>query len=127
MDPATIIRDCATASAEARIGFAEVVGRLAAIGVERYFVDLVQGDSVYYLPGDDTERLAGHAMPGRAAAEFDAAAMAAAVRAAQAGLPYPAFRDRALEAGCVGYLACIAGRRVVYFGRSGDCHVEHFP
>ena len=34
---------------------------------------------------------------------------------------------RAAEAGCVGYMAFMAGRRVVYYGRTGDSHVEWFP
>lgn len=29
--------------------------------------------------------------------------------------------------GCVGYHVSLAGRRAVYYGRSGETHVEQFP
>ncbi len=32
-----------------------------------------------------------------------------------------------MAAGCVGYFVQITGRRVIYFGRSGESHVEQFP
>jgi hypothetical protein len=30
-------------------------------------------------------------------------------------------------AGCVAYMVSLPGRRVVYYGRTGASHVEHFP
>jgi hypothetical protein len=45
----------------------------------------------------------------------------------QARLVKPWLGQRVLEAGCVGYIASMAGRRVVYYGRTGDNHVEWFP
>jgi uncharacterized protein YbcV (DUF1398 family) len=121
------IRDCAKASAEGRISFADVVRRLGAAGIERYAVDYVRGETVYYLPDGSFEAvpLAVHARPAEA---FSATGVAAAVRGAQSGaLTYPAFCREALAAGCTGYLVSLAGRRVVYSGRSGDSHVEWFP
>jgi len=32
-----------------------------------------------------------------------------------------------MAAGCVGYFVQIMGRCVIYFGRKGESHVEHFP
>lgn len=32
-----------------------------------------------------------------------------------------------LEAGCVYYIAYLAGQRVAYFGRGGEAHIEPFP
>ena len=121
------IRDCARASAEGRISFGEVVGKLAAAGVERYAVDYVRGETVYYLPDGSLEAvpLSVHELPAEA---FSAAGVAAAVHGAQSGrLAYPAFCREVLAAGCTGYLVSLAGRRVVYSGRRGDSHVEWFP
>jgi hypothetical protein len=35
--------------------------------------------------------------------------------------------QRAVRAGCVGYIAWLAGKQVAYFGRRGETHVERFP
>jgi hypothetical protein len=31
------------------------------------------------------------------------------------------------EAGCVYYIAYLSGKKVIYFGRKGEMHVELFP
>jgi uncharacterized protein YbcV (DUF1398 family) len=59
---------------------------------------------------------------------FDAEAIIAAIRGSQRGqIKYPEFMDRSMQAGCIGYVVWLAGRRVVYFGRRGEMHVELFP
>ena len=66
----------------------------------------------------------------RVAARFDAGGIEALVRWAQEAGPdysYPSFSERAKACGCSGYLVSFPGRRVVYYGRSGETHVEHFP
>ena len=40
---------------------------------------------------------------------------------------YRDFTQRAMEAGVQGYFAFLRGKRVTYFGRQGDQHVEWFP
>ena len=40
---------------------------------------------------------------------------------------YAAFSEKAKTAGCAGYLVSVLGRRVVYYGRTAETHVEHFP
>ena len=122
-----VIRDCAAASAEARVSFAEVVQRLTAARIERYLVDFLRGETVYYAPGAEPHAIATHKAAEEPAAAFSAAGVAAAVRGAQSGLPYPDFCAQAMQAGCVGYHASLVGRRVVYYGRTGDSHVEWFP
>src|SRR5690606_19676518 len=126
-DVKATIHEAAKASAEGRVSFAEVVGNLIAAGVERYHVDFVRGETTYYR-SDDTDVLSLHVPLGKPAAEFSRTGVAAAVRGAQSGaLKYPAFCRQALEAGCVGYIVSMVGRRVVYYGRTGDSHVEWFP
>jgi uncharacterized protein YbcV (DUF1398 family) len=122
-----VILDCAKASAEGRIMFGDAVKKLMGVGVERYHVDFMRGEAGYYLPNGDYA-VAAMPMHRRPATEFSAVGVEAAVRGAQSGaLPYPAFCERAIEAGCVGYLVSMVGRRVVYYGRTGDTHVEWFP
>ena len=42
-------------------------------------------------------------------------------------LKYPEFASGCMEAGVVGYIAFIEGKRVIYYGETGDHHVEWFP
>jgi uncharacterized protein YbcV (DUF1398 family) len=50
------------------------------------------------------------------------------VRAIQRGeFQYLEFCRRITQAGCVGYHVSLAGQRVVYYGRTGEMHVEYFP
>lgn len=56
------------------------------------------------------------------------AGVESAVRAIQAGMiRYGGFCERVLRSGCAGWTVSILGRRVVYYGRSGDSHTEWFP
>jgi len=64
-------------------------------------------------------------VPARA---FSAAGVDAAVRAIQAQkIQYREFCERIAAAGCVGYTVSLTGRRAVYYGRTGESHVEMFP
>ena len=98
-------------------------------GVERYHADLLRGERTYYLPNGESEvvtRRCRRASPRRD--DFSATGVDAAVRAIQAGrLQYRTFCERIAEAGCVGYMVSLAGQRAVYYGRTGDSHVEWFP
>ena len=64
------------------------------------------------------------------AAEFNLGVVRAAIREAQALVPgytYKGFCDKVKRAGCAGYLVSFLGRRVLYFGRTGETHTEYFP
>jgi len=51
-----------------------------------------------------------------------------AIRAVQSGaIDYKEFCRRIAEAGCIFYLVSLTGRRAVYYGRSGEAHVDLFP
>jgi uncharacterized protein YbcV (DUF1398 family) len=123
-----VVRECTHASDAERVTFGDVVAKLMAAGVERYHADLVRGEKTYYMPDGAFEVVASDAVAGAAAESFSAAAVDAAVRAIQAGaIQYKAFCAAIAAAGCVGYHVSLAGRRAVYYGRTGDCHVEWFP
>ena len=122
------MQECTDASDQERISFPEVVMKLMQAGVERYHTDLLRGEKTYYLPNGESEVVAGDPVSIAPAREFSAAGVDAAVRDIQPGeIQYRAFCARIAEAGCVGYHVSLAGRRAVYYGRTGDCHVEWFP
>jgi uncharacterized protein YbcV (DUF1398 family) len=123
-----VVRECSEISDRGTENFAQIVGRLIAAGVERYHADLLRAEKIYYWPDGASEQVTNAPVAGAAAMEFSGADVAAAVRAAQAGtIKYKEFCERVFAAGCVGYHVHIAGKRVVYYGRSGDNHVEWFP
>ena len=122
------IERCARSSKDGTAHFPDIVAALAGVGVESYFADYRADLTTYYLPDGSTHAVA-LAPPGVAIADaFDAAAVQQAIRGAQAGrVMYPEFLRLSRAAGCVGYVAWIAGRHVTYFGRRGETHVERFP
>jgi uncharacterized protein YbcV (DUF1398 family) len=123
-----VMIECTRASDEERASFPEVVMQLIATGVERYHTDLVRGSKTYYLPNGESEMVAGDPLTLAAAAEFSAAGVAAAVKSIQGGkIQYKEFCRRIAQAGCVGYIVSVAGKRAVYYGRTGDSYVEWFP
>ena len=123
-----VIEECTRASHEERITFGKVVGRLIAAGVERYHVDLVRGESIYFMPDGRSHRVTYTPVDARPADAFSADGVLAAVRSIQAGrTKYLTFCRQIMEAGCVGYLVSMQGKRAVYYGRSGETYVEPFP
>ncbi len=123
-----VMVEATRASDEERATLGDVVMKLIQAGVERYHCDLVRGEKTYYLPNGESEVVAGEAVGVAPAGEFSAAGVDAAVREIQAGkIQYRTFCTRIAEAGCVGYHVSLAEQRAVYYGRTGDCHVEWFP
>jgi uncharacterized protein YbcV (DUF1398 family) len=122
-----IVREMSAASDEERITFPEVVNALMEVQIERYHADLVTGRKTYYLADGDFADVEGHKFGG-AALTFSAEGVEKAVRAIQGRkIAYRKFCRLIADAGCVGYFVSLAGRRAVYYGRTGDEHVEWFP
>ncbi|MBB3592062.1 uncharacterized protein YbcV (DUF1398 family) [Rhizobium sp. BK529] len=125
-----VAEECTAASEKDRMSFSQVLGALAGAGFEGYFTDLRRAVKIYYLPdGGNIEIATGGETP-PVADVFDSAAIAEAVRwaqAAEADYSYKGFCERIMAAGCMGYLVSLLGRRAVYFGRTGETYVEHFP
>ena len=123
-----VIQRCAKWALDGEITFPEIVSRLAQIGVERYHADYSRREITDYLADSDSLVVATPHPPHSTATEFSALAVEAAVRQSQKNEhTYLDFIRKTMAAGCVGYFVQISGRRVVYFGRSGESHVEHFP
>ena len=125
---ASTMQECTDASDQERISFPEVVMKLIQAGVERYHADLLRAEKTYYLPSGESHRVEAAPIAAVPPAAFTAEGVAAAVRAIQQQqIKYREFCERIARAGCVGYLVSLAGRRAVYYGRTGDSYVEPFP
>lgn len=130
MDPIThtVLTECIAASREERMTFPQILGKLAAVSIERYHTDLVRGENTYYLSTGESQSLPMGKELGAPAAAFSAAGVESAVRATQSGqIRYNEFCRRVLQAGCAGWQVSMLGKRVVYYGRTGETHVELFP
>ncbi len=126
----SIAQTCLHAAHTGRLSFPEIVGKLIAAGFEGYAVDYRRNTQAFYLPDGDSIILDMPPSSGSVAPEFDANTVELLVRWAQANpadYSYVAFCQKVKVAGCAGYLVSFLGRRVVYFGRTAETHVEHFP
>ena len=111
------------------IAFPESVQMLMEVGFDGYAVDFRRVTRIYYMPNGETIELATERTE-PVAARFDAAVIKQAIREAQALIPgytYKGFCAKAAGAGCAGYFVSLAGRRVLYHGRTGETHTEYFP
>ena len=126
----SVAETCLHAAHDGSLSFPEIVGKLLAAGFEGYTVDYRCNSQTYYLADGDSVTMDMQPSVGNVAAAFDATEVERLVRWAQANpadYSYVAFCEKAKAAGCAGYLVSFLGRRVVYFGRTAEIHVEHFP
>jgi uncharacterized protein YbcV (DUF1398 family) len=125
-----IARQCLHGAESNSMSFPQIVGALIEAGFEGYAADLRRAVIAYYLPNGDSIELAATKAAVPVAAAFDAAAVKAAIVEAQTQAPgytYKGFCNKVAGAGCAGYVVSFSGRRVVYYGRTAELHVEHFP
>jgi len=101
---------------------------LLEAGVESYFVDLATGNETFYM-ADGKTHVKSMTLPLLPIAEdFSSSELIFAIRGAQADtIRYPEFVKRSAAAGVIAYWAFLTGRKVIYFGRKGESHVEEFP
>ncbi len=110
--------------------FPQIVGMLMQAGIESYAIDFRRATATYYLPNGDSVVLPTHRDIVPIAETLNSVAVQAAIREAQQLVPgytYAGFCAKVMAAGCVGYVVSFTGRRAVYFGRTAETHVEHFP
>jgi uncharacterized protein YbcV (DUF1398 family) len=123
-----VIHELAIATQQGKMTFPQVVKGLLEAGVESYLVDFAAKQKTHYLKDGSTHKVAMILNPDPVAAEFDSAGLVAAIRGAQADtVRYPEFVKRSTAAGVIGYWAFLTGKRVIYFGRKGEQHIEEFP
>ncbi len=124
----TVIHETLAKSQAGELIFPEVVRRLLEVGVESYFCDLANGAEVFYMTDGKShaEKMVLPLMP--IAEEYSSSGLIAAIRGAQTdAIRYPEFMKRSAAAGVVAYWAFLTGRKVIYFGRKGEIHIEEFP
>lgn len=125
-----IAETCLNAAHDGSLGFPEIIGMLLEAGFEGYSVDYRRNSQTCYHSDGDTIELAMPHSHGAVAAAFDSGGVEALVRWAQANptdYSYVAFSAKVKAAGCAGYLVSFPGRRVVYYGRTAETHLEMFP
>jgi len=126
----TLAQKCLDAAEGDTMTFPQIISALTEGGFEGYAVDLRRSVAVYYLLTGSSVELPMHDVGGEVKEVFDAGALQSAVREAQqlvAGYTYKGFCAKAKAAGCAGYMVSFSGRRVVYFGRTAETHLEVFP
>jgi uncharacterized protein YbcV (DUF1398 family) len=125
-----IAQACLDAAYDKTMDFPDIVGTLIESGFEGYVVDYRCNTTTYFLPDDDNVVLQNRLSEGKVAPRFNQAGVAGQVKWAQANPPdysYAAFCKNVKALGCAGYIVSFSGRRVLYFGRTAETHVEHFP
>jgi len=129
-DRMSIAETCLRAAHDGSLSFPVIVRKLIAAGFEGYTVDYRRNCQTFYLSDGDSVTMDTPFSAGNVAAAFDAAEVERLVRWAQANpadYSYVAFCEKAKVAGCAGYIVSFLGRRVVYFGRTAETYMEHFP
>jgi uncharacterized protein YbcV (DUF1398 family) len=130
VDQNTCAQNCLDAAEANTMPFLDIIGRLIEAGFESYTIDFRRSTAIYYLPSGESIELRFPADEVAVEADFNDDALQGAILEAQTlapGYSYKMFRRKAKRAGCAGYLVSFLGRRAVYFGRTGDTHVERFP
>lgn len=121
---------CLDAAYDNTLSFPQIVAALADAGFEGYAVDYRRNTTTYFLPDGDSVELANRAPASTVAGRFDSDGVIAQIKWAQANPPdysYGAFCKNVKISGCAGYIVSFLGRRVLYYGRTAETHVEHFP
>jgi len=125
-----VARACLEGAESGAMTFPQIVGTLIEAGFDGYAVDLRQATATYYLPGGEAVELEATRTTVPVAARFDAAIVREAIGEAQKliqGYTYKGFCAKVAGAGCAGYLVSLLGKRVLYYGRTGETHTEYFP
>ena len=110
--------------------FPQIVATLMQAGFESYAIDFRRATATYYLPDGNSVELPTHRGEVPIASALDIAAVQAAIREAQQLVPgynYAGFCAKVMAGGCASYIVSFTGCRAVYFGRTAEIHIEHFP
>ena len=123
-----VIEKCAHESHAGLLIFPEVLGCLMRVGVESYFADYRDQSTAYYLSSNEALKVSMEMPKIQIPEVFDKDSVVSSIRKAQSDeLRYPEFLRLTMSAGCIGYMVWISGKRVSYYGRSGEVHIEFFP
>lgn len=126
----SVAKTCLEGAEGNTMTFPQIVGTLMQEGFESYIIDFRREVAIFYMPDGDSVELPTHRTGVPVAPAFDAALIQAAIKEAQQLVPgytYMGFCRKVASAGCAGYIVSFSGRRALYFGRTAETHVEHFP
>ena len=121
---------CLEGAESGAMTFPQIVDALMGAGFDGYAVDLRRATATYYLPDGQAVELEATRTIMPVAERFDAAIVREAIGEAQRLVPgytYKGFCAKVAQAGCAGYLVSLLGKRVLYYGRTGETHTEYFP
>lgn len=125
-----IAQACLDAAYGGTRSFPQIAAALLEAGFEGYAVDYRRNTTTYFLPDGDSVVLDNRPSAQPVSPDFDAAGLVEQIRWAQSNATdysYKAFSDNVKAFGCAGYVVSFKGRRVLYYSRSAETHVEHFP
>ncbi len=110
--------------------FPQSVKMLMEAGFDGYAVDYRRSTCTYYMPDAQTLELEMPRTKAPVAERFEGDAVRVAIREAQQMVPgytYRGFCEKVVKSGCAGYAVSLLGKRVLYYGRTGETHTEYFP
>lgn len=110
--------------------FPQSIKMLIEAGFDGYAVDFRHSTRTYYMADGQALELEMSPILAPVAERFDAEIVKAALREAQMQVPgytYKGFCAKVVGAGCAGYIVSCLGKRVLYYGRTGETHTEYFP
>ncbi|WP_246520161.1 DUF1398 domain-containing protein [Ancylobacter lacus] len=110
--------------------FPRIVGALMAAGFESHAVDFRRARATCFPPDGQNIEPPVAAPAGAVAPVFDTAGLQATLREAQVPVPgysCRGFCEKAVAAGCAGYVVSVSGRRARHLGRTAEINVEPFP
>nr|WP_286676440.1 DUF1398 family protein [Paracidobacterium acidisoli] len=112
-----------------KITFPEVLATLSRNEVESYHVDFLRNEFRYYRSNGESLVTSVPLVHDRVAPAFSAEKLDAINRKVQSGeWSFADFvRESTAAAGCAYYMVYLNGKKVRYFGRDGDEHVQYFP
>ena len=125
-----IARTTHEGSESGTLSFPASLKMLTNAGFDGYAVDFRRSARTYYTRDGQSIELATRPTPTPVGERFEVEVLREQIRQAvelRPGYTYPGFCARIAQAGCAGYLVSLLGKRVLYYGRSGETHTEYFP
>ncbi|MGE0615434.1 MAG: DUF1398 family protein [Bacteriovoracia bacterium] len=111
-----------------QITFPEILSILTKEGVESYHVDFMRNECRYYAKDGASFSLDIPFEHHGVASRFSPETLDSVNQRVLAGqATFADFVKEGCAAGCAYYIVYLNGRKVRYFGRNGDEHVQHFP
>lgn len=124
----SVVKPLLEKSLARQITFPEILSILVKEGVESYHVDFLRNECRYYSKDGESFILSIPFKHEGVSPDFSRGNLDSINQKVQAGkATFADFVKEGCAAGCAYYIVYINGRKVRYFGRNGDEHIQHFP